>query len=574
MKIKTLKENLTQNKINEIANKFNISTKVASLLLGRGISDSLIRSLTSSIQILPKSNNITNLEESAYLIANFLENDNAHIFIYADYDSDGVNAGFIMYDCLTKLKEAIDSKAEITVHFPNRTEGYGLSMDWCKEIIDYKRNTNKNILVMTVDNGITKNIEVEYLLSNNIDNVIITDHHVPKADCIPQDVLIVNPHLYPENDKKSLGLCGTGVAFKIADFLLREIYQDSSDYSLIYLPHVAIATITDMMPLTDENIKYVKYGLYLIENDYCIKGISYYKNYEGKKYLTTKDIAFGLGPELNACGRMLNTELAGSFLLADNDEDVENIYCLVNKTNKERKDFQKELIKQLPENTYVSQEAKFAIAVLDNVGGVGGVLAAKLVEMLGLPCMILSGEGDLLHGSARSVGGLNLHTLFHEQVRLGNLLEFGGHEGAAGVTMDRKKIKRFLEYADKLIKFEEIEIPEVNEIVVDDIIEIKDINKQLVEEYQNIPFIDKLSEPLYAIKDLTIESYKTSSNNEENICFTVNDGTGKKKIWAWGFTSKYLSLGAPKQIHMIGNVEIDFMNKRNYTLNVKEIIGA
>lgn len=574
MRITTLKNNITTKNINDLANKFNISTKVAALLLGRGIDENTIRSLTSKIQVLPETNNITNLEDASYLIANFLENDNGHIFIYADYDSDGVNAGFIMHDCLTKLSEALNTKCEVTVHFPNRTAGYGLNMDWCKEVIDYKKESNKNVLVMTVDNGITKNKEVEYLLNNGIDSVLITDHHTPKLEELPQDVLIVDPHLYPEQDTQSLGLCGAGVAFKIADFLLRNIYKDDSNYNLIYLPHVAIATITDMMPLTDENIKYVKYGLHLIEHDYCVKGISYYKAYEGKESLNTKDIAFGLGPELNACGRMLNTELAGSFLLADNDEDVESIYCLVNKTNKERKDFQKKLLELLPDNTYISKDNKFAIAVLPNTGGVGGVLAAKLVEMLNIPSMILSGEGDLLHGSARSVGGLNLHKLFHEQVRQGNLLEFGGHEGAAGVSMNRKKIKKFLELADTLIQFEEIEAPVVNEIVVDDVIKIKDINKTLVEEYKEIPFIDVLTEPLYALKNLTVKSYKTSGNNPENICFTVSDETGEKKIWAWGFTSKYLELGSPKQIHMIGNVEVDFMNKRYYTLNVKQIIGA
>lgn len=576
MKITVAKDKVNKNRIKEISAKFNISTEVATLLLGRGLDEKTIRELTSDIQVLPNSNNITNIEEAAYIIADFLQNDNAEIFIYADYDSDGINAGFIMYDCLNKLTEALDSECIVNVHFPNRTAGYGLNIDWCKEVVEYKKTTNKNVLVMTVDNGITKYKEVEYLLNSNIDNVIITDHHVPKIGEVPEDVIVVDPHLYPTEDKNSLGLCGAGVAFKIADFLLKNVYEDSSNYSLIYLPHVAIATITDMMPLTTENIQYVKYGLHLIENDYCIKGISHYKEYEGKDKLTAKDIAFGLGPELNACGRMLKTELAGQFFLAEDEEEVENIYCLVNKINKERKVYQKELTEIMLENTFVSKQGKFAVAILKEVGGVGGVLAAKLVEHTGLPCMVVSGEGDLLHGSARSVGGLNLHALLSEQVRLGNILDFGGHEGAAGVHIDKRKINAFLDSVDERIIIEDITVQEAEEIEVDDVITLKDVNKDRVESFSGIPFIDTLKEPLYAIKDLEVSAWSTSKNNPENLCLTVTDKSTKasKKIWVWGFASQYLAMNAPKKIHLIGNVERDFMNKRSYTLSVKSVIAA
>ena len=575
MKITVAKDKISKTKIDEISRKFNISNDVAALLLGRGLDDKIIRELTSSIQVLPKSNNITNLEEVSYRIAEFLQDDNGEIFIYADYDSDGVNAGFIMYDCLNKLTEALESECMANVHFPNRTAGYGLNIDWCKEVVKYKNETNKNVLVITVDNGITKYKEVEYLLNNDV-NVIVTDHHVPKKGEVPEDILIVDPHLYPKEDKHSLGLCGAGVAFKIADFLLKDIYGDTSNYSLIYLPHVAIATITDMMPLTTENIQYVKYGLHLIENDYCIKGISHYKEYEGKEKLTAKDIAFGLGPEINACGRMLKTEVAGQFFLAEDDEEVEDIYCLVNKINKERKAYQAKLTEVMLENTFVSKQGKFAVAVLDEVGGVGGVLAAKLVEHTGLPCMVVSGEGDLLHGSARSAGGLNLHTLFSEQVRLGNLLDFGGHEGAAGVHIDRRKINSFLDSVDEIIVIEDIQVAEIEEIVVDDVITLSDINKEKVDSFDGIPFIDTLKEPLYAIKDLEVSAWTTSKSNPENLCLTVKDSSSKtpKKIWVWGFASKYLEMNAPKKINLIGNIERDFMNKRNYTLSVQHVMSA
>lgn len=572
MKVLINNNTVDKNKAKQLSEELQVNIKTIEFLLGRNISDEIIKSLVSTDFKLPKCDNITNVEEAAYLLAEYLQDDNGIIYIFADYDADGVNAGFIMNDCLTKLKDALQSNCEVSLYFPNRNEGYGLGMDWCSKIINLHKHDNKNILVITVDNGITKYREVEYLLDNNI-NVIITDHHMPKDGETPQNVIIVNPHNFRDTDTDSLGLCGAGVSYKICEYLLTEIYQDKeSNYNLLWIPHVAIATITDVMPLTKENIEYIKYGLYLIEHDYCIEGIKYYKNYNDKNYLTAKDIAFGLGPELNACGRMLNTELAGQFFMAEDEETVENVYALVNKTNKQRKAFQKEILEQISKNINVTPESKFIIAHVDEVGGVGGVIAAKLSEQYGLPSMVLSGKNDLLHGSARGIGNINLHELFIEQVKKGYMLNFGGHQGAAGVEVNKSKLKQLTESLNDMLKDFDFEQVLEGEICVDSIITLSDINKETAEMYKDIPLYGELNEPLYMINDLKVTKTKCSANNPNNICFTVTDGKTSKDIWAWGLANKYKKLGEPTSITLIGNVEPNFMNKRFYTLNVREII--
>lgn len=577
--MKIVERKINNDRVNKLVKTYKIDKNIARFLVGRNFSDEIILALTDKNYNLPESNNVTNVESASYLIAEYLQNNNAEIYIYADYDSDGVNGGFIMHDCLTKMAMVLNSNCKVFCHYPDRSEGYGLSLEWCKSLVE--NNINKrDILVITVDNGITKKIETEYLLKNGI-NVLITDHHMPKENETPEDVIIVNPNAF--DDKESKGLCGAGVAFKVCDYLLRNVYQDESGYNLIYLPHVAIATVTDMMPITTENIDYIKYGLYLIENDYCVKGISYYKDYKNKKKLSTTDIAFCLGPKINSCGRMEQTSVASQLFTTEDEEEVENVFNLIDQINTSRKQEADELSEIAIQNildTNAHIDNLFLIAHLDNIGGVGGIIAANIVSTFGKPVMVLGGSGELLHGSARSIPGLDLQLLFHEQVRLNNMLNYGGHEGAAGVAVDKKKIKSLQKSLNDIIQQcldnmeDEDLIEEEKTIHIDGTISLKDITKKTYESYASLPFFDTLTEPLLALKDVKVISTKTSKNNPNNICFTVTDGKLEKDIWAWKFTKTYEALGSPNKITLLGSVAPNFIpGKRDYVFKVQEIVG-
>ena len=195
-------ENLDSN-IEEISNKLNIDKDIIEFLINQGYNENEINLLTNkNYETLLPNDNITNVKEAAYLISNYIEDNEASIYIFSDYDSDGINAGYIIYDTLVKTKKALESKCFIDLYIPQRAEGYGLNMIWCKEVIKDKSN---KILVITADNGITKKDEVAFLKAHNIE-VLITDHHEPQEKYLP-DTLIVDPHLHDLNNNNALGLC-------------------------------------------------------------------------------------------------------------------------------------------------------------------------------------------------------------------------------------------------------------------------------------------------------------------------------------------------------------------------------
>ena len=239
--IKIIERKANEAKVIELSNKYNISKDIVSFLLGRNVPENIIPLLVSKeeLELLP-NNSLTNVEQAAELISKYLIDD-SNIYIYGDYDADGVDATYIMYMALVELAEGLEVKTNIVYHLPNRCEGYGLSMKWCEEL-----ESNNNTLVITVDNGISKVEEVEYLKSKGIE-VLITDHHKPQAE-VP-DCLIVDAHLYDTNNVNACGLCGAAVAYKVVAYLY-EMYQLDYEYVKKYVSHVGVATITDVMPFT------------------------------------------------------------------------------------------------------------------------------------------------------------------------------------------------------------------------------------------------------------------------------------------------------------------------------------
>ena len=576
--------NVNQNQIKTIANKYNLNENVVKLLLGRGYNEEYIKLLTASeVGLINPHNSFKFVEEAAYEIAEYIQNDDAKIYIYGDYDSDGINAGFIIGDCIKQLITVMESKCELEVCLPNRSDGYGLSLNWCEHVYKDSLENNKNALVITVDNGITKREEAEYLINHNI-NVIITDHHVPKEGYVPENCLVVDPWLNDLDNEDAKGLCGAAVAYKICAYLLEDIYKDTSGYHLLYVPHVAIATITDMMPITKENIAFVKYGLTLIEQEYCTDGILHYKNFIGKS-VTPKDIAFELGPQLNACGRMGRTEVAGDLFFGCDDSEIDDVYNEIFNINVSRKEKEKEIIEEIFSRSFDDND-KILITYVEDLGGLGGSVASKIVEKYQKPVILLTGDKDLLHGSARSFGNLDLQEIFAQEVKNGNMIDFGGHHAAAGVYIKKNKIKSLQDSLNKQLENISIEnIEEETTIFVDGELTLSNINKKTAEIYNGIPFFNDLKEPVYVIPNVTIHSTSTSKNNPNNICFNMTDDTVilaknkynkmvGKEFWAWGYTPKYEALGSPKKVNVIGQVVQDFRNPKYYTLQIIDMVPA
>ena len=548
-------------------NKHNSEEElIKRVLINRGYDVEIIDALLNVgySQELPMYNDLTNVNVGADIIESHIAN-GSNIFIFGDYDSDGVNSSYILSDAINQIIFNEDSSATISVKLPERTEGYGLNINWCKSIVENKDN---DTLVITVDNGIAQEREVAYLLENGID-VLITDHHQPNGHT-PKDVFIIDA-FHNNDDENNKGLCGAGVAFKLAMTLL-DRYELSNRDELYYkyLIHVAIATITDSMPMTIENIKYVYNGIELLKDGYGSTAIDYYRTFNSNTDLVPKDIAFSLGPQINSCGRMNNTGLALDYLFADED-DVEDLYNALVNTNDERKAKTKKALEMAEEMINI-KEPVIAIQ-LGEVEGIAGIIASNLSDKYSRCSIVFSQIDDVLVGSARSDGYINLLSVLKQIEHESNyIVKLGGHANACGITIKQSAFDEFKKAINEKIFHiitsnpVETKTTDIN-VVVDDIITVADLNKDNCETIRPLYFFTE-STPVFAIKDVTINKVKYSGNNPNNVQFFISDKHGKFDFWTWGIGEQYKALGEPKLVTLIGELDNKFGKPSFNILNI------
>ena len=548
-------------------NKHNSEEKlIKRVLINRGYDIEIIDALLNVgySQELPMYNDLTNVNVGADIIESHIAN-GSNIFIFGDYDSDGVNSSYILSDAINQIIFNEDSTATISVKLPERTEGYGLNINWCKSIVENKDN---DTLVITVDNGIAQEREVAYLLENGID-VLITDHHQPNGHT-PKDVFIIDA-FHNNDDENNKGLCGAGVAFKLAMTLL-DRYELSNRDELYYkyLIHVAIATITDSMPMTIENIKYVYNGIELLKDGYGSTAIDYYRTFNSNTDLVPKDIAFSLGPQINSCGRMNNTGLALDYLFADED-DVEDLYNALVNTNDERKAKTKKAL-EIAEEMINIKEPVIAIQ-LGEVEGIAGIIASNLSDKYSRCSIVFSQIDNVLVGSARSDGYINLLSVLKQiEHESDYIVKLGGHANACGITIKQSAFDEFKKAINEkvfhIIASNPVETKTTDmNIVVDDIITVADLNKDNCEAIRPLYFFTE-STPVFAIKDVTINKVKYSGNNPNNVQFFISDKHGKFDFWTWGIGEQYKALGEPKLVTLIGELDNKFGKPSFNILNI------
>ena len=535
------------------------------VLINRGYDKDIIDALleTGYSNELPVYNDLTNVNIGADIIESHIANGST-IYIFGDYDSDGVNSSYILGDAINNIIYYTDSAATINIKLPERSEGYGLNYKWCKSIVENKDN---DVLVITVDNGIAQDKEVAYLLENNID-VLITDHHQPNGHT-PKDVFIIDA-FHNNDDINNKGLCGAGVAFKVAMTLLdRYNLEVRDDLYYKYLIHVAIATITDSMPMTIENIKYVYNGIQLLKDGYGSIAIDYFRTFNNNTDLVPKDIAFSLGPQINSCGRMNNTGLALDYLFADED-DVEDLYNAIVNTNDERKAKTKKAI-EIAEEMIEYKQPGIAIQLAE-VEGIAGIIASHISDKYNKCTIVFSQANDVLIGSARSEGFVNLLSVLKQiESETDYIVKLGGHANACGITIKKESFNNFKEIfynkLNNILASKPIETNSVINITVDDFITVADINKDNCEAIRPLYFFTETT-PVFAIKDVTINRVKYSGNNPNNVQFFISDKHGKFDFWTWGMGEQYKALGEPKLVTIIGELDNKFGKPSFNVLNI------
>ena len=418
---------------NKLAKDINISPVLAQLLVSRGIN-----SATEAKKFFhPQLNELhdpflMNDMDVAVDRLNEAMGRKERIMIYGDYDVDGVTAVALVYRFLQQFYSNID------YYIPDRyEEGYGLS----KKGVDYAAETDVKLIII-LDCGIKAIEEITYAKEKDID-FIICDHHVPD-DELPPAVAILNAKR-KDNTYPYEHLSGCGVGFKLMQaFSISNGIEFSQLIPLLDLCAVSIAS--DIVPIMGENRILAYHGLRQINANPSI-GMQAILNVCGlsEKDVTISDIIFKVGPRINASGRIQNGKEAVDLLVEKDYAAALDKANHINEYNEQRKDLDKAMTEQANEivkNTdYLKEKRSIVIYNEDWHKGIIGIVASRLTEIYFRPAVVLTYEGDMAIGSARSVSGFDVYSAI-ESCR--DLLEnFGGHTYAAGLSMKAENIKEF-----------------------------------------------------------------------------------------------------------------------------------
>jgi single-stranded-DNA-specific exonuclease len=547
-----------------------VSVLLATVLNNRGLAVSTAdKILNSPFALLTDPLGMVNMKQGVSQIIKAIES-GAEIWIFADYDCDGMTSGFTLSDF---LKSTTDN--DVYPYYPNRTEGYGLNMDFCKMMVARREEIGKEIFIITVDNGTACIEQVKFLNENGI-GVVVTDHHQPKGT-LP-DCTIINPQIVEDDTYKHL--CGAGVAFKLIQ-AIETMAVLPNDYTSKYYYAVAMGTIADMMPLTLENMALIRLGLNQINSKDCPYAIKLWKEFLGKKQITPMDIGWEIGPRLNACGRMEASDLGGLLLSYNEDTDrteVMDTLLEIEDINQERKALTDKAKKEIAKNDY-SSDYVCMFNASEYPAGIAGIIAGKLLEQTGKPSIVFSGKERFV-GSVRSPHGFNIQPILENEFKKGNLLEYGGHEEAAGLKFSLDRIYDLQESLNETVAEIIASLPPVDsvatELEVDAEISLKDVNTRNFLDLQLFPYDRNVfTAPVFVLKELEVTTTKRSKNNEKNICLTVKDESGKSTmIWAWGYGELYEQLGEPDKINLIGSIDMNFIDKRSATFKVMAMEAA
>lgn len=484
--------------VKEIAKKYQISELLAKILVNRNITqDEQI-----NIFLQPKRNNFNNpflmldMEKAVERIIRAINN-NEKTIIYGDYDVDGITS-------VTVLKKFLSERGlEVDYYIPNRLEeGYGLNKEAIKKIVaqGYK-------LMITVDCGISSIEDINFANSLGIET-IITDHH-EQLDTLPEAYCIINPKRR-DNKYPFRGLAGVGVVFKVIQAISIKLGLDEKEF-LKYLDIVCLGTISDIVPLVDENRVITKLGLMLVKVTKNI-GLRELVKSSGYKNIDSGMVSFGIAPKVNAAGRMGKEEDALRLFLTDDIKEAEEINKKLDEYNLQRQEKEKYIFEQAMEELSTKDLDKMNSIVLAGENwhhGVIGIVASRLTEKFFKPTILICIEGNEGNGSGRSIPGFDLHeTLVQSSAYL---KKYGGHERAVGLSLEKTNIEAFKETFEQLAEKQNVNkiMPVIN---IDCEITKKDLKKETVEQIKMLePFGEKNKQPLVVYKNLKIVSIRTLS---------------------------------------------------------------
>lgn len=481
------------------------------------------------------------------------------IVLEHDYDADGIggaSAGYLM------LKEL---GAKVVYRSNNRfEEGYGMCIKGVDEVIDLYGD---NVLIITIDNGISQHEAIAYAKDKGID-VIVTDHHEAQ-DKLPDTSYIVNPKVgeYPFK-----GLCGAAVIWK----LLTELYPNKEQDTEKYLDIVALSTVADVVPLLEENRVIVTRGLELISegNRLFFRVIREVTDVDVVNSFT---LGFIYGPVLNAIGRLTGkVDIAVEALVSDDGERVREIVEELVKINNERKEMstnQTEVVREHFINMSKEKDLPYILVYQDDKinQGVAGIVAGRVKEEFNRPAVVFSKEENgIIKASGRSIAKLDMMDMLKSVEDI--IIGYGGHDVAAGLSIYKKDLEEFIKRVNIFAK---------DSLSIEDLIPVyeyvhsfneKDITLELIRELDKLePYGEGFPKPLFKICNFSTKRHTLLGKNDIGLKLMGE----KVDLLAWNQADVYkdriknmnniTALGFPNINEWKGNVYLQFMvDQDNY----------
>lgn len=418
------------------------------------------------------------------------------VIIFGDYDADGITGAAILWESLKALN------VNVMPYIPNRiSEGYGLSEKGVSGMLEKYPETK---LIITVDNGIVAFDGAKFADSKGID-VIVTDHHVP-SEKLPEALSIIH----------STKVCGSAVGWFLSKYLTEKIKGEVNLTK--HLDLVTIATIADLVPLTNESRILVKLGLKYLRNTKRLGLIELYKEsgIDSEK-IDTYEIGHIIAPRLNAMGRLEDAMDSLRLLCTTNEKKAKELAQKLGEMNRSRQQITFETFEHAKDLAIPKISKKHLFIYHESYQpGVIGLVAGRLTEEYYLPSIVLSKGEKYSKASARSVSGLNIIEFIRSASEF--LVDAGGHPMAAGFTVETEKIpdleKRFEELARKIILEEYL----IKKLKIDCEIPIEIIDINLFNEIQKLsPFGMKNPIPVFLSKGLEIKNLKFVGKNSNHL---------------------------------------------------------
>ena len=529
-----IEKDIDDEKIDVFSRSLSISRLLARLLLHRGIAiiDEANRFLEPYLAHLADPFELPGLKDAVLRISQALEKKEP-VLLIGDYDVDGITSTVILKQNLAKLG------TEPHYVIPRRKdEGYGLT----SEVLDRGLRVSDFKLVIALDCGTNSSEQANELKAKGID-LIVVDHHQAKGD-LPEGPIMVNPHLHPDHGEPWRNLCTAGLAFKLIHGLLKHLREQNVYRAFEVNPTeslalAALGTIADLVPLREENRILARFGLKHLGNKPSIglRALLKESGLEVGSSPEIEDVAFKLAPRINACGRLNDPEVASSLMLETDPIICRQLAQKMNGYNEDRKGIEAQLTEHALEQADQSFSDKPAVVVC-GMGeawnpGVVGIVAGKMSNTLGKPCIVLAQSDDgTCKGSGRGVQGLDLVDALSRCQEL--LTHWGGHPVAVGLTLEKENLNSFIEaFVATVDELTGGKVAPVS-LNIASTIEQSDLRPELLDELVKMaPFGQENPEPVLALKNIRLAQKPRKVGDGSHFQFSVHNGSSSISGIAW-----------------------------------------